>query len=72
MLRWNIKEDIIIATKTNGLSKIFNGRGIGVSHLERSLINSQNGVHLDLSDAIQNCEDVKPSPLFNSQNVIIK
>jgi hypothetical protein len=68
----NIKEYIIIATKTNDLSMVFNGRAIAVSHLERSLINSENGVHIDLSDAIQNCEDVKPSPLFNSKNVIIK
>ena len=68
----NIKEDIIIATKTNSLSKIFNGRAIAVAHLERNLINSQNGVHIDLTEAIQNCEDVKPSPLFNSKNVIIK
>lgn len=68
----NIKEDIIIATKTNDLSMVFNGRAIAVSHLERSLKNSENGVHIDLTDAIQNCEDVKPSPLFNSKNVIIK
>lgn len=68
----NIKEDIIIATKTNDLTHVLNGRSIATSHLERSLKTSQNGVHLDLAEAIQNCEEVKESPFFNPLNVILK
>ena len=60
----NIKEDIIIATKTNELSNSLYGRAIAVSHLERSLKTSLNGVHADLSEAILNSEAVKESPVF--------
>jgi len=68
----NIKEDIIIATKTNDLTDIHNGRTIATSHLERSLKTSQNGVHIDLAEAIKNCGEVKESPFFNPLNVILK
>jgi DNA modification methylase len=68
----NIKEDIIIATKTNDLSNSFNGRAIATSHLERSLKTSQNGVHLDLSEAILNNGEVKESPIFDPKYIIKK
>ncbi len=65
----NIKEDIIIATKTNDLSNSLNGRTIATSHLERSLKTSQNGVHSDLAEAILNSKDIKESPIFDSKNI---
>ena len=68
----NIKEDIIIATKTKDLTNSLNGRTIATSHLERSLKTSQNGVHSDLSEAILNCEGVKESPIFDPKYIIKK
>jgi len=68
----NIKEDIIIATKTNDLSDSLYGRAIAVSHLERSLKTSLNGVHADLSEAILNCEAVKESPIFDPKYILKK
>lgn len=67
----NIKEDIIIATKSSVLTKTINGRAIAIAHLERSLKTSQNGVHIDICEAIQNGEDVKQSPLFNPLKVML-
>lgn len=40
----NIKEDVIIATKTNNLSAAFCGREIALKHLENTLVTTQNGV----------------------------
>ena len=68
----NIKEDIIIATKTNDLSNSFNGRAIATSHLEQNLKTSQNGVHLDLAEAILNSDEVIESPIFNPQFILKK
>ncbi|HRD79680.1 MAG TPA: DNA methyltransferase [Saprospiraceae bacterium] len=66
----NIKEDIIIATKSNALSDNLSGRSISLKHLEHGLRTTQNGVHSDIKDAIFNIEEVKPSPFFNSQQII--
>jgi DNA modification methylase len=68
----NIKEDIIISTKTSELSNSLNGRTIAISHLERSLIASPNGVHVDLSEAILNSSEVKESPIFNPKFILKK
>ena len=68
----NIKEDIIIATKNESLSDSLNGRTIAINHLEQNLKTSQNGVHQDLSEAIQNSKNVEESPIFNPKNVILK
>ncbi len=68
----NIKEDIIIATKTNDLSDSYQGRAIATSHLEQNLKASQNGVHLDLAEAILNSEEVEKSPIFNPQFILKK
>lgn len=67
----NIKEDIIIATKSNELSDSFNARSIALKHLEHSLKTTQNGVQADISEAILNIEDVNPSPLFNPKHIIL-
>lgn len=67
----NIKEDIIIATKSNSISENLFGRAISLKHLENSLKTTQNGVHSDISEAISNIDEVKPSPLFNSKNIIV-
>lgn len=67
----SIKEDIIIATKSNALSKKLSGRNISIKHLEHSLRTTQNGVHSDISEAILNNEEVKPSPLFNPKHIIV-
>ena len=68
----NIKEDIIIATKTNCLSDTFNGRAIATSHLEKKMKTSQNGVHLDLADALLYSEEVIESPIFNPLFIVKK
>jgi len=68
----NIKEDIIIATKTNDLSNSLNGRAIAISHLEQNLKTSENGVHLDLAEAILNSVEVIESPIFNPQSILKK
>jgi hypothetical protein len=67
----NIKEDIIIATKSEELSSSLNGRNIALKHLEHSLSSAVNGVHSDISEAILNIEEVKPSILFNSKHIIL-
>ncbi len=67
-----IKEDIIIASKTNNLSDSLNGRNIAISHLEQSLKTTQDGVYLDLTEAILNSEEVKESPIFNPTLILKK
>jgi DNA modification methylase len=67
----NIKEDIIIATKSDELSVYLNARQIALKHLEYSLKSTQNGVESDIAEAIQNINEVNPSPLFNSKNIIL-
>ena len=67
----NIKEDIIIATKSNSISENLFGRAISLKHLENSLRTTQNGVHSDISEAISNIDEVNPSPIFNSKHIII-
>lgn len=66
----NIKEDIIIATKSNSISENLFGKAISLKHLENSLRTAQNGVHSDISEAISNIDEVKPSPFFNSKHII--
>jgi DNA modification methylase len=68
----SIKEDIIIATKSNKICNTLQGRQIALKHLEHSFKTTQNGVHSDISDAILNLENVMPSPLFNYKQVISK
>ena len=68
----NIKEDIIIAKKTNELSNSFNGRTIATSHLEKSLRTSSKGVHSDLTEAILNNKDVNESPIFDPKFILKK
>ncbi len=66
----NIKEDIIIATKTGELTKHFFGRNIASKHLEKCLQTSTNNVFADIEDAINSIDEVKASPIFNPKNVI--
>jgi DNA modification methylase len=67
----NIKEDIIIATKSNSISNNLYGKTISLKHLEDSLITTQNGVHSDIAEAISSIDEVKPSPFFDSKHIII-
>lgn len=67
----NIKEDIIIATKSNTISDNLSGRIVSLKHLEHSLRTTQNGVHSDISETILNIEEVNPSPFFNPKNIIV-
>lgn len=67
----NIKEDIIIATKSTQLSKRLAGSKIALSHLEDSLSKTQDGVRNDVLEAISDIEEIKPSPLFNPKNIIV-
>lgn len=66
-----IKEDIIIASKSNELSSAFNARQIALKHLKRCLTPNQNGVQADILEAIQNIDEVNPSPLFNAKHIIL-
>lgn len=68
----NIKEDIIIATKSGNLTDSLNGRLIAINHLTQNLKSSTNGVHIDLNDAILTSQNVKESPIFNPKQVILK
>jgi DNA modification methylase len=66
----NIKEDIIIATKTGELTKQFSGRNIALKHLEKCLQTSTNDVFADITDAISGIDEIKASPFFNPKHVI--
>jgi DNA modification methylase len=66
----NIKEDIIIASKSHNLSNTFCGRNVALKHLEHSLKTTQNGVQADIKETIDNINDIMPSPMFNSKNII--
>jgi len=66
----NIKEDIIIASKTKNINKSLHAREIALKHLEHSLKTTQNGVHSDIIEAISSNEEVKPSPHFNPKQII--
>ncbi|MBP8894341.1 MAG: hypothetical protein KBH09_18480 [Saprospiraceae bacterium] len=68
----NIKEDIIIATKSGNLTDSLNGRLIAINHLTQNLKSSTNGIHIDLNDAILTSQNVKESPIFNPKQVILK
>ena len=67
----NIKEDIIIAEKkTNLATEFINGRFIALNHLKESLPKSAGEVAFDISEAIKTINEIEPSPLFNSANII--
>lgn len=66
----NIKEDIIIATKTGKLAKTLFGRKIALKHLENCLQTSTNGVFADITDAINNIDEVTASPIFDPKHII--
>jgi len=65
-----IREDIIIATKTDELSNLFYGRSIATEHLERSLKIAPNEVRSDIVAAIENYQSITASPLFNPNDII--
>lgn len=67
----NIKEDIIIATKSNSISSNLYGRTISLKHLEYSLRTTQNSVQSEISEAISSIDEVKPSPFFNPKHIIV-
>lgn len=67
----NIKEDIIIATKSHEIGNSLHGRQVALKHLEHSLKTTQNSVHSDILEAILNNEDVMPSPIFNHKHIIL-
>ena len=66
----NIKEDIIIATKSSNLSMELHGRSIALKHLEHSLTTTQNGVHIDIIEAIKSIKEVAASPVFNPKYIV--
>jgi len=67
----SIKEDIIIAEKSANSTPHFNhGRTISLNHLKEALPKSMGDVALDIKDAIKTIGEIKPSPLFNSTNII--
>jgi DNA modification methylase len=66
----DIKEDIIIATKTNILSDAFCGRNIALKHLDKALQTNQNGVYSDIKEAIDSINEIEPSPMFNPKKII--
>lgn len=68
----SIKEDIIIAEKNiNSIPNFNNGRSISLNHLKVGLLKSTGEVTFDITDAIKSIDEVIPSPLFNSSNIII-
>jgi DNA modification methylase len=67
----NIKEDIIIASKTGQLTSQLSGRNISLKHLENCLHTSMNGVFADITNAINSIDEVKASPIFNPKDVIL-
>lgn len=67
----SIKEDIIIAEKSTKSTLNFNhGRIIALKHLKEALPKSIGNVALDIKDAIKTIDEINPSPLFNSTNII--
>jgi hypothetical protein len=67
----SIKEDIIIAEKSHNSTPNFNhGRTISLNHLREALPKSIGDVALDIKDAIKAIDEIEPSPLFNSTNII--
>jgi DNA modification methylase len=68
----NIKEDIIIATKSTELSNNLFSQEISVRHLTNSLKNIKNGIGIEIEEAIKTSCEINPSPLFNSKNIIKK
>ena len=66
----SIKEDIIITTKTGELVKTLSGRNIALKHLENCLHTSTNGVFADITDAINNIDEVTASPIFDPKYII--
>jgi len=67
-----IKEDIIIARKSNSLSNELHGRLVALKHLEHSLATTQNGVRSDITEAINSVNEVVPSPIFNPKHILKK
>lgn len=67
----SIKEDIIIAEKSaNSIPNFNHGRNISLNHLKEALPKSLGDVAFDIEDAIETIDEIKPSPLFNSTNII--
>ncbi len=67
----NIKEDIIIAERnTNPTPNFNNGRVIALNHLIESLTKATGEIAADISEAIKTINEIEPSPLFTSTNII--
>ena len=67
----NIKEVIVIAEKNTISMPNFNhGRSISLNHLKGGLSKSSGEVSFDIIDAIQTIDEVMPSPLFRSTNIM--
>jgi DNA modification methylase len=67
----DIWEDIIIATKNSSqIIKFDVGRSIALNHLKDKLSEANDGVKLDIQDAISSIDSISASPLFDSNNIL--
>lgn len=66
-----IKEDIIIAQKTSLTTEFSNNaRKVAETHLNKALLHTKGEIKQDIEKAILKIEQIIPSPLFNSSNII--
>jgi hypothetical protein len=67
----DIWEDIIIAKKNSSqIIKFDVGRSIALNHLKDKLSEANDGVKLDIQDAISSIDSISASPLFDSNNIL--
>ena len=64
-----IKEDIIIAKKAETILNDLFGRKIAVNQLENALRITNNSIHDDVVDAINQINQIDSSPIFNPSNI---
>ncbi len=68
----DIKEDILVATKTNTSIQGNSARVIAKESLEKAFEYAPNDVKPDFQEIFKTIETVEPSPIFNKKNIFSK
>ena len=65
-----IKEDIVICTRLDREPATGCAREIAVSHLEHAMAFADQTVKRDINDAVSQCMNIEPSPLFQIKEAL--
>lgn len=67
----DIKEDILVATKTNTPIENGSGREIALENLKIAFKNAPSEVKVDFQEIFETIDTVEPSPIFIKKHIIL-